>query len=152
MKKVILWMLLLTSLSLFSQTNSNHLYLSASKVAIDGYDLTSYFTLNKAIKGSKKISAKYEGATYYFKSEQNKQEFLKSPEKFLPQYGGWCAYAMGAKAEKVSIDPETFIITDGKLYLFYNSYFNDTSEKWNSDPNGLRIKADRNWINTLKNH
>ena len=59
---------------------------------------------------------------------------------------------MGEKAEKVSIDPETFIITDGKLYLFYNSYFNDTSEKWNVDPNGLRIKADRNWINTLKNN
>ncbi|MEJ6794786.1 MAG: YHS domain-containing (seleno)protein [Flavobacteriales bacterium] len=152
MKNVILWMFLLTSLSLFSQTKSNHLYLSASKVAIDGYDLTTYFTLNKAIEGSKKFSTKHEGATYYFKSEQNKQQFLKNPEKFLPQYGGWCAYAMGEKAEKVSIDPETFIITDGKLYLFYNSYFNDTSEKWNVDPNGLRIKADRNWINTLKNN
>ena len=61
---------------------------------------------------------KHEGATYYFKSEQNKQQFLKIPEKFLTQYGGWCAYAVGGKAEKVSIDPETFIITDGKLYLF----------------------------------
>lgn len=152
MKNIILGMFILTSFSLFSQNNSTHLHISSSKLAVDGYDLTTYFTQNKAVEGSKKFSANHQGAIYYFKSDENKQLFLKNPEKYLPQYGGWCAYAMGEKSEKVSIDPETFIITDGKLYLFYNSYFNDTSEKWNKDPNGLKIKADRNWINTLSNN
>lgn len=137
-------MFMLTSFSLFSQTNSDHLLLNSSKVAVDGYDLTTYFTENKAVEGSKKFSTKQHGAIYHFKSEENKQLFLKNPERYLPEYGGWCAYAMGAKAEKVSIDPETFIITDGKLYLFYNSYFNDTSEKWNKNPKGLKDKADKN--------
>jgi YHS domain-containing protein len=145
-------MFILTSFSLFSQTNSDHLLLNSSKVAVDGYDLTTYFTENKAVEGSKKFSTKQHGAIYYFKSEENKQLFLKNPERYLPEYGGWCAYAMGAKAEKVSIDPETFIITDGKLYLFYNSYFNDTSEKWNENPKGLKDKADKNWIKTIKNN
>lgn len=149
MKNIILWMFILTSSSLFSQSNSGHLYVNSSNVAVDGYDLTTYFTQNKAVEGSKKFSTNYEGVTYYFKSEKNKQLFLENPEKYLTSYGGWCAYAMGAKSEKVSIDPETFIITDENLYLFYNSYFSDTSEKWNKDPNGLRIKADKNWINTL---
>jgi len=144
-------MLTLASFTLFSQPNSSHLYLNSSKVAIDGYDLTSYFTDNKAIKGSEKFKAEHKGAVYFFKSKENKQTFLDNPTKYLPEYGGWCAYAMGAKAEKVSIDPKTFIITDGKLYLFYNSYFNDTSEKWKKDDKRLKIKADKNWINTIKN-
>jgi YHS domain-containing protein len=145
-------MLTLASFTLFSQPNSSHLYLNSSKVAIDGYDLTSYFTDNKAIKGSEKFKAEHKGAVYFFKSKENKQTFLDNPTKYLPEYGGWCAYAMGAKAEKVSIDPKTFIITDGKLYLFYNSYFNDTSEKWKKDDKRLKIKADKNWINTIKNN
>lgn len=144
--------MILSSSSLFGQTKSDHFLLNSSKVAVDGYDLTAYFTENKAIEGSKKFSTNYQGAIYYFNSEKNKKLFLKNPEKYLPEYGGWCAYAMGAKAEKVSIDPKTFIITDGKLYLFYNSYFNDTSEKWNKNPNELKEKADKNWINTIRNN
>ena len=85
-------------------------------------------------------------------ASKGKALYLENPEKYLPQYGGWCAYAMGEKAEKVTIDPETFIITDGKLYLFYNSYFNDTSEKWNKEPEVLKVKADKNWNLTLKNY
>ena len=58
---------------------------------------------------------------------------------------GWCAYAMGAKGEKVSIDPETFKIINGKLYLFYNSYFNNTLKSWNKNEPTLKAKADVNW-------
>lgn len=152
MKNFLSMMLLLASLPLFSQSESGHLLLTSSKVAVEGYDVTSYFVENKAIRGSKDFSTVYKDARYFFKSNKNKQLFLENPEKYLPQYGGWCAYAMGEKAEKVTIDPETFIITDGKLYLFYNSYFNDTSEKWNKEPEVLKVKADKNWNLTLKNY
>ena len=82
---------------------------------------------------------------YYFSSSANKEVFKKSPAKFEPEYGGWCAYAMGAKGEKVEIDPETFKIIHGKLYLFYNRNFNNTLKTWNKDETSLKTKADTNW-------
>jgi hypothetical protein len=86
-----------------------------------------------------------EGITYYFSSQKNKDLFLKDPKKFEPQYGGWCAYAMGALGEKVEVDPETFKIYDGKLYLFFHSWTNNTLPKWNADEKNLRPKAEKYW-------
>lgn len=76
---------------------------------------------------------------------KNKDLFAAAPVKYEPQYGGWCAYAMGAKGEKVSVDPETFKITDGKLFLFYNRFFTNTLKDWNKDENNLKINADKSW-------
>ena len=73
--------------------------------------------------------------------------FLKNPSKYEPQYGGWCAYAMGSAGEKVEINPETFKIIDGKLYLFYNAYFNNTLKSWNKEETKLKSQADTNWKN-----
>lgn len=115
------------------------------KVAIQGYDPVAYFATGKAVKGSNKFGVSHQGVTYYFSSEANKEEFKKNPAKYEPQYGGWCAYAMGAKGEKVSIDPKTFKITNGKLYLFYNKLFNNTLTDWNKDESNLQHKADANW-------
>lgn len=115
------------------------------KIAIEGYDPVAYFTAGKAVKGSNKLAVVHQGVTYYFSSEANKEEFKKNPSKYEPQYGGWCAYAMGAKGEKVSIDPKTFKIVGGKLYLFYNKFFNNTLTDWNKDENNLLHKADANW-------
>jgi len=115
------------------------------EVAISGYDPVAYFRSNKAIKGKKDQSVYHQGVIYYFSSVENKEEFKKKPSKYEPEYGGWCAYAMGAKGEKVSIDPETFKIINGKLYLFYNSFFNNTLKSWNKDESGLKTKADVNW-------
>lgn len=114
-------------------------------LAIKGYDPVAYFTQNKAIKGNKEIAASAEGVVYYFSSTANKEMFLKDYKKYEPQYGGWCAYAMGANNEKVEIDPETFKILDGKLYLFYHSWVNNTLTKWNKDETTLKPKADANW-------
>jgi len=114
-------------------------------VAIQGYDPVAYVTENKAAKGSDKIKSDYKGVTYYFTSQQHKSLFDESPEKYEPQYGGWCAYAMGSDGTKVKIDPETFKIIDGKLYLFYNFFFNNTLTKWNDDEENLHKKADVNW-------
>lgn len=113
-------------------------------LAIEGYDPVSYFQ-GKPVKGSKEYAVSYQGATYYFSTEANKEAFKKDPAKYEPQYGGWCAYAMGAKGEKVSVDPKTYKIISGKLYLFYNRFLNNTLESWNENEAGLKPKADANW-------
>lgn len=118
-------------------------------LAIGGYDPVAYFRQHKAIKGKKDIAVFFEGVTYYFSSADNREEFKKNPSAYEPQFGGWCAYAMGASGEKVSVDPETFKIINNKLYLFYNSFFNNTLKSWNKDENNLKTKADANWTKTF---
>jgi hypothetical protein len=117
-----------------------------SGLAIEGYDPVSYFTRQKAVEGKKEISLVHNGIGYRFSTPQNKELFKAGPAKYEPQYGGWCAYAMGDSGEKVEIDPETFKVTDGKLYLFYNKFFNNTKKSWNKDEQELKAKADRNWM------
>ena len=114
-------------------------------LAIQGYDPVVYFTQNKAVEGNKQLTTVFEGVTYRFSSAANKELFSKDPKKYEPQYGGWCAYAMGATGEKVEVDPETFKILNGKLYLFYHSWTNNTLTKWNKDEPNLRSKADKSW-------
>jgi len=150
-KKTLLLLIIGFASQIFAQTNSQrtkHFNLE-NGLAIQGYDPISYFSLNKAVKGEKKFSIKHNGVTYYFSSQSNKEMFVKNPSKFEPQYGGWCAYAMGDKGEKVEIDPETFKIVGGKLYLFYNAYFNNTLKDWNKDEKNLKVKADKNWLTIL---
>ena len=115
-------------------------------LAIQGYDPVAYFTQNKAVKGNKQFAALTEGVTYYFSNSANKDLFIKDYKKYEPQYGGWCAYAMGATNEKVEIDPETFKIVNGKLFLFYHSWVNNTLNKWNKDEANLKAMADKNWM------
>ncbi|GAB3655208.1 YHS domain-containing (seleno)protein [Echinicola sediminis] len=110
-----------------------------------GYDLVSYFEEGQAKEGEPSISAPYQGATYYFSSNKNKLLFLKSPAKYLPQYGGYCAFAMGDYGEKVDINPKTFKVQGGKLYLFYNAYLNNTLTSWNKKEDFLKKNADKNW-------
>lgn len=149
MKLLILSMLsfVVISTTAFSQeaTRKAQFNLDKSKVAIQGYDPVAYFVVNKAIKGSKSFTAFADGVVYYFSSQANKSLFLNNYEKYEPQYGGWCAYAMGATNEKVEIDPETFKIVNGKLYLFYHTWVNNTLTKWNKDEALLKAKADINW-------
>ncbi len=125
-------------------------YNLADNLAIQGYDPVAYFTQNKAIKGSSKIMANVEGTKYYFVNESNKEVFLKTPKKYEPQFGGWCAYAMGATNDKVEIDPETFKIIDGKLYLYFHNWVNNTLLKWNKDELNLKRKADMNWASMTR--
>jgi YHS domain-containing protein len=121
-----------------------------SGLAIEGYDPVSYFTSQKAVEGKKEFAFTTEGTTYHFTSAANRDLFKANPGKYQPQYGGWCAYAMGSTGEKVEIDPETFKLINGKLYLFYNKYFNNTKKSWDKDENNLKNKADTNWSNLLK--
>lgn len=114
-------------------------------IAIDGYDPVAYFKVKKAVKGKKDLAVTHQGVVYYFSSVENKEEFKKNPSSFEPEYGGWCAYAMGEKGEKVSIDPETFKVVNGKLCLFYNRFFNNTLKSWNKDETRLKTAADASW-------
>jgi YHS domain-containing protein len=120
-------------------------YNLSNKLAIQGYDPVAYFLQNKALKGKKELNHTYQGVVYYFSSKNNLEAFQKNPTAYEPQYGGWCAYAMGANGEKVDVDPETFKIIDQKLYLFYNRFFNNTLKSWNKDESRLKVKADQSW-------
>jgi YHS domain-containing protein len=145
----ILLLLILLAGSVFAQTaetRKKQFNLESSGLAIRGYDPVAYFTMNKAIEGKKDLSANYNGVTYRFASKQSKDEFTRNPARYEPQFGGWCAYAMGKKGEKVEIDPETFKVLDGKLYLFYNKYFNNTLKSWNQDEARLKTEADHHWM------
>jgi YHS domain-containing protein len=152
MKKLVVLVLVLISGISFAQNDAKRIsqYNLDNKVAILGYDPVGYFTQGKAIKGKKEISASYQGVTYQFSSNGNKETFLKNASKYEPQYGGWCAYAVGSANKKVEINPETFKIIDGKLYLFYNAYFNNTLKSWNPDEANLKVKADNNWKKMYK--
>lgn len=114
-------------------------------IALKGYDPVAYFTEHKPIKGEKQYAVEVQGATYFFSSSANKEEFQKNPSKYKPQYGGWCAYAMGKDGSKVEVDPGTFKIIDGRLFLFYNQFFNNTLKSWNKDEVRLHRSADANW-------
>ncbi len=119
-------------------------------IAIAGYDPVAYFTDHKAVKGNASFALSYEGIVYHFSSDAHKELFRKNPSAYEPQYGGWCAYAMGSTGEKVEIDPETFKIINGKLFLFYNKRLNNTLNTWNKDQDNLHKKADANWVKVYK--
>lgn len=152
MKKLLFVLIVLFTLSGFAQKDSKRMthFNLEKNVAIQGYDPVAYFKQGKAVKGKKEITASYEGVVYYFSMPVNKEYFLKNPSKFEPQYGGWCAFAMGDSNEKVSVNPETFKISNGKLYLFYNAFFNNTLKSWNKEETGLMMKADANWSKRIK--
>ncbi|NIJ43982.1 YHS domain-containing protein [Wenyingzhuangia heitensis] len=111
----------------------------------EGYDVVSYFD-NNAEEGEKEFTTTHDGAKFKFVSKQHLETFKKNPKKYIPQYGGWCAYALGESNTKYDINPKTFEIRDGKLYLFYNSWGTNTLSKWTEEnPEKLRKQADKNW-------
>ncbi|WP_409025091.1 YHS domain-containing (seleno)protein [Flavobacterium sp.] len=89
-------------------------------MANGGYDLVSYFKENKATKGNEKVETTHNGVKYRFSNAENKTLFIENQVKYLPQCDGYYAYGVSEKNAKVSINPETFKIIEGKLYLFYN--------------------------------
>jgi YHS domain-containing protein len=151
MKITLLIILQIYSLNIFSQDGANRKkhFLLEKGVAINGYDAVSYFSQNP-LKGKKTLSYEYGGVKYQFANEANLAAFVKNPAKYEPQYGGWCAYAMGNAGEKVEVDPETYKIINGKLYLFFHTFYKNTLTSWNSDEKALKIKADNNWAKILK--
>jgi len=148
MKTLISFLLIFFFLDTASAQNAQRVKnfnIDKTTLAIEGYDPVAYFISMKGIEGKKDISLIREGITYYFSTIQNRELFKANPTKYEPQFGGWCAYAMGENGDKVSIDPQTFKILNGKLYLFYNKFFNNTLKDWNKKENILKQKAEQNW-------
>lgn len=113
--------------------------------AANGYDVVSYFN-NIAQKGDSKFVASFKGVNYKFISKTHLNRFLENPVQYIPQYGGYCAYAISKSADKVSINPKSFLVRDNKLYLFYNAWGVNTLKKWlNENQDVLIRKGDLNW-------
>lgn len=128
----------------------SHYNLQRGKPANGGYDPVAYFPEGggKPKQGRKEHAFVYRGATWWFATPENMAAFQKDPRRYEPAYGGWCAYAMGKTGEKVEVDPKSFRIQGGRLFLFYKSFFNDTRSSWIEDETTLLPKADANWRRT----
>jgi YHS domain-containing protein len=110
-------------------------------VILKGYDPVAYFKQKKPVKGDPKFSSSYGGATYYFASADDKAEFDKTPAKYAPQYGGFCAHSM-LKRKLKDIDPNVFFVYKGKLYVCSTP---KAGKEFYSDPDANIKKADANW-------
>lgn len=113
----------------------------ASGIALDGYDPVAFFTLAKPTHGDPGISATHEGATYLFASKEHKRMFEANPGKYLPQFGGYCAYGAALNA-LFPVDISTWQVRDGKLYLNLNPTI---LKAFNQDFSGNVEKARKNW-------
>lgn len=137
----------------FSQKDASlrqkHFNINKFSLALEGYDPVSYFS-GEPKKGNANFTYSYNGIKYNFSSQKNLDVFKQSPDKYEPQYGGWCAYAMGLNGEKVEVDPVNYKITNGKLYLFYRNFFSNTLDDWNKNEKTLNLNADVNWRKIYK--
>jgi YHS domain-containing protein len=109
--------------------------------AIRGYDPVAYFTEQKPVAGNSSFVYKYQGADWYFATADNRDAFRANPEKYLPQYGGYCAYGT-SRGYKAPTEADAWTIENGKLYLNYNQKVRTT---WDQDRPGYIKKADANW-------
>ena len=118
----------------------------ASNKAVSGYDPVAYFTEGKPVKGRKKHRLEFEGADWYFASQANMELFKADPAKYAPQYGGYCAYAVGI-GQTAKGNPKNWDIVDGKLYLNYNGKF---QKIWNNDQASFIERGDANWPSVVQ--
>ena len=115
--------------------------LNAEGFAIEGYDPVAYFNEEKAVPGDSQWTADYGGAKYAFSAQENRERFLQDPEKFVPKYGGYCAFSM-AHGSKSRIDPHQWKIVDGKIYFMINP---GTRSLWSKKPDHYIRSADVAW-------
>ena len=114
--------------------------------ALGGYDAVSYFEMSKAEKGNKNFATEHKGVVWHFSSEAHLNMFKRAPEKYMPQYGGFCAWAVAVKKTRASGDPEYWKIVNGKLYLNYDK---KVQTEWLQDIEGHIAKGDDNWPTML---
>jgi len=124
-----------------------HYNLDKKRLAIKGYDPVAYFPAHggKAVKGKPEFEYPHQGARYRFASQANLDAFKADPARYEPAHGGWCSSAMADGGRKVEIDPKNFIVTDGRLFLFYKDIFSDATDYWKKDEPGATAKADDHW-------
>ncbi|HEY1060262.1 MAG TPA: YHS domain-containing (seleno)protein [Daejeonella sp.] len=135
--KIVAILLLITSVA---KAQKSEIFISDGK-AIKGYDPVAFFKESKPVKGSESISFQYKDATWLFSSSENLESFKKSPEKYAPQYGGYCAYGT-AGGHKAPTQTDTWTVVDGKLYFNYNT---KVKESWEKQQSALIEKANVQW-------
>lgn len=121
-------------------------FTTRGNLAIRGYDPVAYFTEGKAVKGDKDFTLGWQGADWRFESAENRDIFSEDPEKYAPQYGGYCAWAV-SRNYTAPTDPDAFTLVDGKLYLNYNKR---VMRQWLEDRDANIESADKNWPTVLK--
>lgn len=132
------WVIVCVSWPLFAQKAE---VFSNTDGAIRGYDTVAYFIENKPVKGNTGFSYQWNNAIWYFSTEDNLKKFKASPEKYAPQFGGYCAYGL-SEGHKSPTQPDAWTIVDNKLYLNYNT---KVKEKWSENKEVRIRKANRNW-------
>lgn len=138
---------LLIIFSLFASINSTvfakdvHVEIDENSVILAGHDPVAYFTQNAAVEGSTKFTATHNGAIYQFSSAKNRDLFLDTPNKYEPQYGGFCAYG-ASLGKKFKVNGKAFEVVDGKLYVNKNE---DVYETWVEDKAENIVSADQQW-------
>jgi hypothetical protein len=136
-KAILTFSLLLAATTSFADT----LQFATENGAIDGFDPVSYFSENRPERGSSNITAEWNGAVWHFTTVEHRDIFLKEPEKYAPQYGGFCALGM-AHGGDVPTNPEAWTIWEGKLYL---NMIKEVSITWRYNPDKLIARADKKW-------
>ena len=120
---------------------ADEIYTNWRGLAIRGYDPVAYFTQGEPVEGDRDFEYEWKGATWRFATAENREAFIRDPESYVPQYGGYCAWAV-SQGKTASIDPEAWRIVDGKLYLNYSAKVQRT---WEEDIPGFIKLADANW-------
>ena len=115
-------------------------------VAIKGYDPVAFFKDSKPVRGKDDLRFEYRGSTFVFATYENRAAFVANPEKYAPQYGGYCAIGT-ARGYKADIDPSTFTVIDGRLYLNYNA---QVQREWSADTGRFIRQADERWPTVTK--
>lgn len=152
MKKVVILLaaiVMLHACNMESDLPKDEVY-NVGGLAIDGYDPVAYFEQGEARKGVEAEVVIHQGLKYYFSSTKNRLLFMENPDKYLPNYGGWCAYAVAENSIKMEPDPLQWQIQEGELILFTSSFMTQLTgslkDEWNEDPGDYEKRADSNWI------
>lgn len=122
-------------------TAADGVHRSRSGLALDGYDAVAYFTDGKAVRGSAAFAHVHDGTTYHFASSAHRDAFAAEPARYLPQYGGFCAWAV-SRGYTAPTDPQAWRIVDGRLYL---NYSRSVQKTWEQDVPGNIRKGDGHW-------
>ena len=136
----------IAALSLLSTAALAGEFFETDGVALRGYDPVAYFVSSEPQKGQAQYSYEYKGSKFYFASDANKRAFVAMPEKYAPQFGGYCAFGT-AQGYKVSTQPDAFAIVEDKLYLNYDKKVQGI---WRQDVPGNIAKAEKNWPEVSK--
>ncbi len=121
--------------------------IDSNGVAVQGHDVVAYFTEASAVRGSSEHVSQWHGAEWHFSSAENKAKFDADPQRYAPQYGGFCAWGVGAKNDLFPIDPNAWKVVDDKLYLNNSE---NVQKTWLQDQSGFITQGDQNWPGLVK--